>query len=76
MEKCQVSDTVEWRHSRRSARNIYSQNVETRTSLMGGAQGAYRRDGLPWVRMPYGPGFYVFKGAREDEAVTAVFLTQ
>ena len=38
---------------------------------MGGAQGAYRRDGLPWVRMPYGPGFYVFKGAREDEAVTA-----
>ena len=40
---------------------IYFQYVQTRTSPMGGAQGAYRRDGFPGYECPTAQAFTSLK---------------
>ena len=70
------SDAVEWCHSRRSTRNIFPICSDPDISNGRCARGIQAR-WFPWVRMPYDPGFYIFKGARESvSAVTAAFLTE
>ena len=43
------------------AHGIYFQYVQTRTSPMGGAQGAYRRDGFPGYECPTTQAFTSLK---------------
>ena len=45
MDECQVTQLNSLTVG--EAHGIYFQYVQTRTSPMGGAQGAYRRDGFP-----------------------------
>ena len=70
------SDTVEWRHSRRSTQNIFPICSDPDISNGRCARGIQAR-WFPWVRMPYDPGFYIFKGARGGvSAVTAASYTE
>ena len=59
MDECQVTQlngaTVGEAHG------IYFQYVQTRTSPMGGAQGAYRRDGFPGYECPTTQAFTSLK---------------